>query len=281
MARRRFNPPLNKRYVATSDGYDIFIVDAHAIRNASQPDEEFDNVATHEDFPDIVPERHIWTSQATWKKEGRFFVANAVTELQAREAGLSKDKAFDAGNAADRHLRQEVTGIEYRDGRPHRRVPKEIYIRRYCTLPDPQFLIDVWIIDGCRVRCYYKTDYTEGGHGYVYPWVPKGQIWVESSVDRQELPYIIAHEYIEHRLMRDEGLEYDRAHEICAEVEFDLRKAPSRVEFPGLSRNSLTKGKLPTLTSLEFFEFVKSKYRRGFVRRARALMADTLGKVGL
>jgi hypothetical protein len=35
MARRKFNPPLNKRFVETVEGYDVYTVDAFAIRNAA------------------------------------------------------------------------------------------------------------------------------------------------------------------------------------------------------------------------------------------------------
>ena len=42
------------------------------------------------------------------------------------------------------------------------------------------------LVDGNVVRCTYKTDYTEGGHGQVYPWVPKREIWVEKALDRTE-----------------------------------------------------------------------------------------------
>src|SRR5438067_959895 len=85
------------------------------------------------------------------------------------------------------------------------------------------YSIDDWLVDGNMVRSLYKTDYTEGGHGYVYRWVPKQEIWVEKDLDRWELPFIVSHEYLELRLMRDLGIEYDKAHEICSKVEFDLR----------------------------------------------------------
>ena len=73
--------------------------------------------------------------------------------------------------------------------------------------PDPEGTVNVWLVDGNLVRSYYKTDYTEGGHGYVYPWVPKPEIWIEDGADHREVPYIVCHEYIERRLMRDEGLD--------------------------------------------------------------------------
>jgi hypothetical protein len=279
MARRKFHPPLNKRFVRTVEGFDVYTVDAFAIRNAAQPDEEFDNVAIHGDFPDIIPEGAIWTARSTWEKEGRFFLANAVAELKALESKKTKSDAYDAGIAAEQRLRQKETGIAYRDGRPHRRVPDEIYVSHYCHLSDEQEETEVWIVAGHLVRCYYKTDYTEGGHGYVYPWIPHGQIWIERSIEKAEVPYILAHEYIESRLMRDDGLEYDKAHELCAEMEFDLRQFKSRVKFPGLSRRRLTKDQMNVITRPDFFEYVEKRYKRGMLRRVKALISDAASKV--
>src|SRR3981081_968690 len=114
MSHRKFNPPLQKSFAGTFDGYDVFTVNALAIRNASQADDEFDNVATHDDFPDVIPHGVIWTAPATWATEGRFFVANAVAKLKAKKAGKSEDEAFDAGDRADRALRERATGVKYR-----------------------------------------------------------------------------------------------------------------------------------------------------------------------
>jgi hypothetical protein len=33
-----------------------------------------------------------------------------------------------------------------------------------------------------------------GGH-FVYPWVPRNQIWIEAKLEKSELPYLVAHEY--------------------------------------------------------------------------------------
>ena len=87
-------------------------------------------------------------------------------------------------------------------------MPPRIYVEQYITLPDPDGPggeVTVWLVDGAVVRDLYKTDYTEGGHGYVYPWVPKPEIWVEATLERAELPFIVAHEYLERLLMRDAG----------------------------------------------------------------------------
>jgi hypothetical protein len=267
----RFQPKLNKHFVATRDGYDIFSINPFAIRNLAQSDEEFDNFATHNEFPDIIPKGEIWINERAMRREGEFFSANAIARLQALEDGASEDSAYTIGLNADRKLRAARTGIRYRAHRPSKRISPRIYVRHYLTLPDEEFPIEVWIVDGLRVRSTYMTDYTEGGHGYVYPWVPKNEIWIEETIERAEVPFIVAHEYIEHRLMRDEGMEYDKAHECCSEMEFDLRKADERKQFPNLSRRRFRKTDLPKLTRAEFFDFVQRKYQHGYVRRLRGV----------
>jgi hypothetical protein len=269
----RFQPKLNKHFVATRDGYDIFSINPFAIRNLAQPDEEFDNFATHNEFPDIIPKGEIWINERAMRREGEFFSANAIARLQALEDGASEDSAYTIGLNADRKLRAARTGIRCRAHRPSKRISPRIYVRHYLTLPDEEFPIEVWIVDGLRVRSTYMTDYTEGGHGYVYPWVPKNEIWIEETIERAEVPFIVAHEYIEHRLMRDEGMEYDKAHECCSEMEFDLRKADERKQFPNLSRRRFRKTDLPKLTRAEFFDFVQRKYQHGYVRRLRGVVS--------
>jgi len=116
--------------------------------------------------------------------------------------------------------------------------------------------VTVWEIRGDLARGYYKTDYTEGGHGYVYRWVPKPEIWIDDGVDRREVPFIVCHEYIERRLMRDAGLEYDHAHEICSKVEYELRKAAGATPLLTGGRRKLGKRDLPRLTTDEVYAYV-------------------------
>src|SRR5260370_32076370 len=222
--KRQFQPRLNKRFVATHEGWDVYSVDASAIRNIAQPDEEFGNFATCEEFPDLIPKGEIWVGEKNLDKEGVFFIADALTRMTEKEKGSPDEKAYTAGLNVERALREKLTGIKFRAGRPHKRVPPRVYVEPYITLPDLKFPIAVWRVDGNVVRSFYKTDYTEGGHGYVYRWVAMHQIWIEKDLDRWELPYILSHEYLELRLMRDEGIEYDEAHDICSKVEFKLRK---------------------------------------------------------
>jgi hypothetical protein len=177
--------------------------------------------------------------------------------------------AYAAGLNVERFLRHRWDALRYRGGRPHKRVPEAIYDQHYLTLPDPEFSIEVWLVKGSVVRSLYKSDYTEGGHGYVYPWVPKGQIWVETTLDRRELPLVIAHEYIELRLMRDTGMEYDPAHETAAKVEYKLREGRGLDPLLVLGRRKLRKVDLPRLTSAEVFKYVLRHYVKKKVSHER------------
>jgi hypothetical protein len=235
-------------------------VNAYAVSDAAQPDEEFGNFATQKEFRNLIPKGEVWLSEKTVEPEGLFFMADAMMWLKQEAHGVPEERAYTAGLNVERFLRERIDGIKFRAGRPHKRVPPEIYVEHYATLPDVKFPVDVWVIDAGLVRSLYKTDYTEGGHGYVYRWVPKGEIWIEHTLDHRELPFIVAHENLELRLMRDAKLDYDTAHEICSKVEFKLRKNEPIKLFLAPGRRKMTKADLPRLTSEDFFEYVVKHY---------------------
>ncbi len=257
-------PRLQKKFVtAHHNGWSIYSVDTAAVRCVAQPDEEFGNFASRDEFPNLIPRGEIWIGAKNLNKEGVFFIADALARFAAREKGVPDETAYTAGLNTERALRERVNGLKFRAGRPHKRVPPDLYVEHYITLADRKFPIEVWLIDGNMVRSLYKTDYTEGGHGYVYRWVPKREIWIEKDLDRWELPFIVCHEYLELRLMRDEGIDYDSAHAICSKVEFKLRKGQGGKKILAPSRSRLKKSDLVRLTQDEIFEYV----RRTYVRR--------------
>jgi hypothetical protein len=254
-------PPLHKRHLYTHGPYRFFAVDSLAVRDISLSGEEFGNFAVHDEFPRLIPENEIWITDRLADEEGVFFIANALAQLRTREQG-DEDRAYDAGENVERFLRHRLRGAEYRGGKPHKRVPERIYVEQYTTLPDPTRPgedVTVWLIDGAVARDFYKTDYTEGGHGYVYRWVPKDEIWLEVTLVRSEVPYILTHEFLERRLMHDAGLDYDTAHNICSKVEYTLREGRGPIDILTSGRK-LTKADLPRLAKDEFFQYVVGRY---------------------
>ncbi len=250
----------SKKEITRLRGYRVFTVDAFEVRCCTRHDEEFTNFAIHSDFPNLIPRGEIWVDQRTFEAEGIFCLVDALVHLKKLEEGLHEDKAYGAGVAAERALREAMTGLTYRGGKPHRRTPAAVYVGEYLSLPDRTGPIAARLVDGGYVRSVYRTDYVEGGHGYVYPWVPRREIWLEHGVAAKELPFVLAHEYTELRLMRDDGLEYDPAHAIAAKVEFALRQGDSLRNLLTAPGRPLTKADLPKLAGEAFYEAVKQRY---------------------
>lgn len=259
MSKTRSGTKLHKQLLLSHGGYEVYSVDAYAVRDVSHTDEEFTHVATHDEFPRLIPQNEIWVAEHLLG-EAVYFIADALARLKETAAGASSEAAYKAGLNVERYLRRRLDGADYRGGRPDKRIPDAVYVEPYLTLPDPQAPIEVWRIDGAVVRGRYKTDYTEGGHGYVYRWVPKGQIWVEAALERSELPYIVTHEYLELRLMRDRKLSYDHAHDIAAKLEYRLREGKGLLPLLAPNKERLTKADLPGLTRPEVFDYVVSRY---------------------
>src|SRR3982074_3933369 len=101
MSETHFDPPLHKKRVLSHADYTVYSVNGFAVRNVAQPDEEFGNFATRDDFPDLIPKAEIWISEKLAAKEGVFFIANALTQLSRQAAGAT-DRAYDDGPGGGR-----------------------------------------------------------------------------------------------------------------------------------------------------------------------------------
>jgi hypothetical protein len=75
------------------------------------------------------------------------------------------------------------------------------------------------------VRDLYDIDFTEGGHDWVYKFVPKGEVWIDNDVKPEERSYIILHELHERNLMK-KGLSYNDAHADSSQLEYHVRHRP-------------------------------------------------------
>src|SRR5438132_13451042 len=112
-------PTLNKRLVLRHGEYAAYSVNALAVRDRSNNDEEFTHFATHKEFPRLIPKGEIWVADHLADCEGVYFIADALTRLKEIEAGVPEETAYEAGLNVERFLRHRLDGAEYRGGRPH------------------------------------------------------------------------------------------------------------------------------------------------------------------
>ena len=91
-----------------------------------------------------------------------------------------------------------------------------------------QFVCDlgnlkIYKVDGNYVRTNIFIDFVLGGHDYVYKFVPKNEIWIESLTNTKDMVFSLMHELYERRLMKVKKLKYDPAHKLSAKFEKRLR----------------------------------------------------------
>lgn len=85
----------------------------------------------------------------------------------------------------------------------------------------------IYCVNGKEVRDTYDEDFLKGGHGYVYKYIPKDEIWIELDVIINNEPVLLGHEIIEYYEMKQDNSttdeEYNKAHNHAESVEAALR----------------------------------------------------------
>lgn len=76
----------------------------------------------------------------------------------------------------------------------------------------------VFTVDGTYVRNTFDSDFTQGGNGFAYSFVPRTELWIDVHIPKVEWPFVLAHECEETELMRG-GMGYSQAHQIAKERE--------------------------------------------------------------
>ena len=88
----------------------------------------------------------------------------------------------------------------------------------------------VSIVNGTEMRNKVYTNFTEGGNSHAYPWMNKGDLFIEDVESGEDKVADLIHEAEEDRAMDKLGISYDKAHEeygLPAEREYrDTGKIP-------------------------------------------------------
>jgi hypothetical protein len=205
-------------------------VDGSFVRTRLDPD--FTNFGQHYEFP-FIPRNEIWIGRQFGKRdETGFYMEEALVQHRLMSEGVPFREARDRAKEASLRKRVEAglaaagKGWPGLDGVRLRRLEGGNGVR-------------VWLVDGCLVRSMLFQDFTQGGHGRVYPFIPHDEIWIDDDVAPDERKLILLHELFERRLM-GEGRAYNRAgaaagpgrdaHDEANEVELFCRLNPGRLE---------------------------------------------------
>jgi hypothetical protein len=195
----------------------IWIVDGTFLRG--HKDEEFTNFGQHFRYP-YIPENEFWIDREASHDEHRFFIEHLLVEHRLMARGMDYDAALEIADRAERKERRRAGdlrilthgGKSLPDGRDvHERLWKKL-----------ESGLAVWIINGRLVRSAFDIDFTEGGHDYVYEFVPSNEVWIDDAIEEIERPYVLLHELHERNLMA-KGMAYFKAHDDSSRIEYHCR----------------------------------------------------------
>jgi hypothetical protein len=201
----------------------IWIVDGAYIR--SDIDEEFVNFGQHYRYP-YIPENEFWIDREAEHDERKFFIDHLLVEHRLMAAGMPYEKALPKADQAERRERRRAgdIGLLTHHGGSLPDV-KEVHERLWKKLENG---VSVWIVNGRLVRSVFDIDFTEGGHDYVYEFVPENEVWIDDAMVEMERGYILLHELHERKQMA-KGLPYSKAHAESSRLEYFCRHHPDEL----------------------------------------------------
>jgi hypothetical protein len=215
-------PPYLQQEEVRND-FTIWVVDGSYIR--TRIDEEFTNFGQHYRFP-YIPEREFWIDQEAHHDEHRFFVEHLLVENRLMAGGMPYEQAIVEADRAERKERRRAGDLRaVTHAGQALPDPERVHERLWKKLENG---ISVWIVNGRMVRSVYDIDYTEGGHDYVYEFVPENEIWIDDAIVENERGYVLLHELHERNLMA-KGWPYSKAHADSSHIEYHCRHHPDEL----------------------------------------------------
>jgi hypothetical protein len=82
--------------------------------------------------------------------------------------------------------------------------------------------LKIALVDGTYVRNHFDSDFSQGGNGFRYRFVPRKEIWLDADINPRERPFIAFHECQEVVRMAM-GYGYSRAHDQAKHLEDGFR----------------------------------------------------------
>jgi hypothetical protein len=205
--------------------YTIWLVNGEYIRkNLNENFVEYDR---HYHLP-FIPVNEFWIDQNTNPDEWFFWVEHFIKEQAELDKGLGYEAAKAIGDRAEKKQRMTVLHIGQR--KPVKESREDILKEIHQTLLTdyPTTNLKIWLIDGKVVRDHYLLDYADGGHDRVYDFIPDNEIWLENTLSKAEIPFILVHELHE-RFLMGQGKDYPHAHRGATIIEDHYRDNPKEV----------------------------------------------------
>lgn len=125
--------------------------------------------------------------------------------------------------------------------------------------------ITIWLVDGNLIRTHIDGDFTQGGHGYRYLYIPLNEIWIDQVMEKSEIVPTMWHEFIERHLM-ERGYSYVKAHDYASGAEIDIRRKGEYV-LPVINTDQPNKYTCGSVALHMLFEYMGKKVKETKIRK--------------
>lgn len=213
--------PYLKKFETVGE-FEVWEVDGMYVRNTLN--REFTNFGQHFRFP-FIPKHQFWIDKENSSNETSYYVNHMITEWNLMNQGTDYDTAIAKADRQEQKERKKsalMEKVRKEMSNTIRKIPKEIYVHRLTDSESPQ----IWIVSGELVRDMFFIDFTEGGHHFVYDFVPYNEVWLDNDLIPKEREFVLLHELHERYLMF-KGWTYNHAHNSSSYIEYQCRRSPS------------------------------------------------------
>jgi len=195
--------------------FNIWIVNGEWIR--SNIDVQFTN-ADQPLHAKYIPANELWIDREAAGDETQFLIDGLLIEYKLMKRGMLYKEALNQSDEIVERERRKKDGLKG-DVTGTLEANKSVYLEKLGETEDG---IEIWLVHGELVRAGYDVDFTEGGHGLVYKYIPDNEVWIDDDIFEEEHPFIILHELHEYHKMEN-GWNYEQSHADASRVEWFVR----------------------------------------------------------
>jgi len=201
----------------------VWIVNGAYIRG--NIDEEFTNFGQHYRYS-YIPVNEFWIDREAEQDELQFFIDHLLMEHRLMSQGMPYARALPKADMEERKERRRAGDI-LKMTHHGKTLPdgKDVHERLWKKLENG---LSVWIVNGRLVRSVFDIDFTEGGHDYVYEFVPENEVWIDDDIVETERSFVLLHELHERNCMA-KGWPYSKAHAESSRLEYHCRHHPDEL----------------------------------------------------
>jgi len=217
------------------DGFTIWIVDGYKVRHNVYSSFLYGG---NEQRYLFNPKGEIWIDNAVSCEEFELTLAHELNERKLMaEFGWTYEKSHDSSLRIELKMRKSydsvcraheasLPAVSPKDASGTKEISRlgdSVKLSGIYRIPlGMRDGMNIWIVDGYKVRASLFPDFGFSGNDRAYLFIPSGEIWIDGQISAEETEYSIKTEILERKLMK-QGVSYSSAYDSAITVNMRLR----------------------------------------------------------